>query len=340
MKAAVLHKPYDIRVENIKVPEKLTKEVLIKVGATGVCGTDILVYKGLYPRVVYPIVPGHEFAGIITRIGKKISGFQPGNKVIGVGGRECGSCYFCKTGKSNLCQNRVGLGREVNGSLAEYVKCDAIYKIPDDVDIIEAQSIPTIASAIHAVDTGGVKIGDTVAIVGPGHAGLLLVQVARIAGASQIILTGTRQNRLDIGKDLGADYIVNVKREDPIETVRSITDGLGADVVIEAAGTQTAAKEAIEMVKTSGTIVIFGLVEKPLKNFEIFKVYHKELQIVGSRGARRENLDFERSIRLLSTGKVKIKPLITHILPLEETEKAFQIAEKRLEGAIRVVIGS
>ncbi len=314
MKAALLHKPYDIRIEEIDDPQTGPEEVLLAHISTGICGTDVNRYKGFKgpEETVYPAILGHEFGGEVIEVGEKVERFKVGDRVYGI----------------------------VQQSLTQYFRVpqSKLYKLPDNVTLEEAQSLGPISGTLHAINTGGIKIGDLVVVLGPGHAGLILVQWAKIAGADHVVITGTRENRLQIARDLGADSTINVKEEDPVRRLKEISRGLGADVVIEATGRPDGVRQAIELVKPEGTVVIFGVGQELVDGFDIFNVYRNKIRVIGTRG--RTDCEREVALSYLSSGRVKVKPIITHFLPLEDTRKGFEIVDKRLEDAIRVVIKS
>lgn len=314
MKAALLHKPYDIRIEEIEDPKVGPEDVLLAHVSTGICGTDVNRYKGFKgpEETVYPAVLGHEFGGEVVEVGRKVDRFRVGDRVYGV----------------------------VPESLRQYFRVPQakLFKLPDNVSLEEAQSLGPISGTLHAVNTGRIKIGDVVVILGPGHAGLILVQWAKIAGADHVVITGTRDNRLQIAKNLGADITVNARKEDPVKRVKEITDGLGADVIIEATGRPDGVKQAIEMAKAEGTVVIFGVGQELVDGFDIFTIYRSKIKMIGTRG--RTDIERETAVKYLASGKITVKPIITHFLPLEETGRGFEMVDKRLENVIRVVIKS
>lgn len=314
MKAALLFEPYDIRIQEVDDPKIGPEDVLLEHIHTGICGTDVNRYKGFkgQEETVYPAILGHEFGGEVADVGEKVSRFQIGDRVYGI----------------------------VNQSLSQYFRVPQaeLFKLPHNVSLEEAQSIGPISGTLHATNLGGVKIGDVVVILGPGHAGLLLIQWAKIAGADCVVITGTRENRLRVARNFGVDITVNIREEDPVKRVKDITGGLGADVVVEATGRPDAVKQAIEMARAEGTVIVFGVGQELVDGFDIFTVYRNRIRIMGTRG----RTDIERKIatKYLASGKVTVKPFITHILPLEETKRAFEIVDQRLENAIRVVIRS
>lgn len=314
MKAAVLRTPYDIRIEDVEDPKIGPEDVLLENIHTGICGSDINRYKGFRGsgEAVFPAILGHEISGTIAQVGQKVKGFRIGDRVYGT----------------------------KQGSLSRYfvVPQAKLFNLPDDVSLEQAQSLGPIGCVLHAINLGAIKIGEKVAILGPGHAGLILVQWARMAGADQVIVTGTRDNRLHVAKDLGAAFTVNITREDPVKRVKDITNGLGVDIVIEATGRPDAVNQAIGMIKAGGRIVIFGVGQEPVDNFDIYSVYRNQITMIGCRG--RTESETDAALKCLGCGKVSVEAIITHVLPLEETNRAFEIVDKRLDNAIRVVIKS
>jgi 2-desacetyl-2-hydroxyethyl bacteriochlorophyllide A dehydrogenase len=261
-------------------------------------------------ETIYPTILGHEFGGVVARVGEKVKGFQAGDRVWGI----------------NF------------GSLSQFflVPQTKLFKLPDSISLEDSQSLGPMGGTLHAINMGGIQIGSTVVVLGPGHAGLVLTQWAKIAGADRVITVGTRESRLRVAKSLGADFIVNTKREDPVKRVKELTGSSGADVVMEAAGRPDAVRQAVEMVKTDGTIVIYGLGQEPVDGFDIFAVYRKRIRMIGTQG--RTDRERETVVKYLASGKITVKPIISHVLPLEETKRGFEIVDKRLDDAIRVVI--
>jgi 2-desacetyl-2-hydroxyethyl bacteriochlorophyllide A dehydrogenase len=312
MKAALLHKPYDIRVEDVEDPKIGPEDVLLEQVHTGICGSDVNRYKGIKEmgEPVYPIILGHEMAGVVAKVGEKVKGFQPGDRVWGINFQSLTQYYSAPQSK--------------------------LFKLPDGIPLEHAQSLGPLGGTLHAIHVAGIQIGYTVAVLGPGHAGLVLTQWAKIAGADRVITIGTRENRLQVAKGLGADFVVNAKSEDPVKRVKEITGGSGADVVIEAAGRPDAVRQAVEMVKTDGTIVIYGLGQEPVDGFDIFAVYRKRIRMIGTQG--RTDRERETVVKYMASGKISVKPIISHVLSLEETKRGFEIVDKRLDDAIRVVI--
>jgi len=338
MKAAVLYGVKDLRVEDECVPEIADDEVLIKVKATGICGTDVHIYLGEWETDL-PIILGHEFSGVIADVGQDVEGFNVSDRVVAEPNIVCGSCYFCRMSEKNyFCENLEATGVTINGAFAEYVKIKArnVYKIPHKISFEEAALIEPLACCIRGIDRTGIKVGDTVAIIGAGPIGLILLQLARIAGASIVIQTDMEKTRLSLARKLGADYTINVKNEDPVEAINKLTDGYGVDVAIEAVGKPDAITQAMKVTRRGGRINIFGVSpQNAVWKVKPFNLYNKELTITTS---YRSPFTFQRAVKIASSGRIKLKPLISHIFNLDEIEKAFEVAEKRLEGAIKVLV--
>lgn len=314
MKGAVLHEPYDIRIEEVEDPKIGPEDLLLESVHTGICGSDVNRYKGFKGSEppVYPAILGHEFSGIVARVGEKVKDFRAGDRVYGIHPDSL-SRFFA-------------------------VPQDKAFKLPDSVGLEEAQSIGPLGGTLHAINISGIKIGDVVAVLGPGHAGLVFVQWARMAGAGQVIATGTRDNRLELARNLGADIGINIRKENLTERIKEITGGLGADVVIEATGRPDAVRQTLEIVKVEGTVIIYGVGQEMVEGFDVYTLYRNRIKMIGTRG--RTDRERETVVKYLASGRLAIKPIITHVFPLEETQRAFEVVDKRLDNVIRAVIKS
>jgi len=338
MKAAVLHDVRDIRVEEVKKPEIAEDEVLIEVKAAGICGTDLHFYKGEW-KVDMPIIPGHEFSGVIAEVGENVDGFKIGEHVVAEPNITCGSCYFCLMSERNFfCENLKAVGVTVNGAFAEYLKIKGrnLYRIPENLSFEEAALIEPLACCIRGLDNVGIKAGESVLIVGAGPIGLLLMQLVRNFGASMIIQTDLEDYRLEKALELGADHVVNVSKEDPIKVIKELTGGYGVDVAIEAVGSPKAITQAVEAVRKGGRVNIFGVSpQDAVWQVKPFDLYSKELTITTS---YRSPYTFQRAVKMASSGRLKLKPLISHIFPLEKIAEAFEILDKKLDNVMKVIL--
>ncbi|MBS7656608.1 zinc-dependent alcohol dehydrogenase family protein [Candidatus Bathyarchaeota archaeon] len=339
MRAAILHGIRNLNLGNVQSPEYSADEVLIKVHATGICGTDIHIYRGEW-KTNTPIILGHEFSGVIVEVGSSVKDIlKVGDPVVVEPNILCGACHFCRMSERNyFCENLKAVGVTINGAFAEYVnvKAENVYKLPKRVGLDEAALIEPLACCVRGIDQAGIRAGDTVAIIGAGPIGLLLLQLAKHSGALVVIQTDIEETRLKLAKDLGADYTVCVAKEDPVEAIKSLTDGYGVDVAIEAVGSINAITQAMKVTRKGGRLNIFGVApQEGVWNVKPFDLYDKELTVTTS---YRSPFTFQRAVKIASSGTVKLKPLISHIYKLEEIQRAFEVAEKKLEGAIKVLV--
>jgi len=319
---------YGFDLLEVDEPKLTVDEVLIKVEATGICGSDIPLYRGTYPvKLPVPYIPGHEFSGTIVRTGNDVKDLDPGDRVsahIVVG---CGTCYYCRTGRSHICKHSKELGFDMNGSFAEYMVFPAtnIHVLPQNMDFEEGAMLDPLASALHPIERLRLGISDTFAVLGPGPIGLLALQCAKTIGAKKVIMVGTREDRLRVAKELGADETINIENENLEEKMFSITEN-GVDVVLEATGSTKAINSALSIVKKDGQIVLISVYREPA-NVNALAVVYKELSISGTYCYTW--LTFERAIDLISSGKVRVKPIITHRFPLENFKQAFELVLDR-----------
>ncbi len=338
MKAAVLRAPCDIAIEEVEKPTIGLGEVLVKIKATGICGTDVETYRGKY-KVKFPLVMGHETAGEIVKLSEGVKRVQVGDRVIINPIFYCGRCHFCLMGKRNLCLYGGLLGRDLgNGAYAEYVALPEhmVFKFPENVSYEEAAAIVLLVTVFHGQKRIKIMPGDSVAILGQGAAGLLHTKLAKLSGADPVMVTSRSDWKLDLAQKYGADITINAKREDPIKTILKNTNGWGADIVIEAAGVPDTMRQSVKAVRPGGTILQFGTVSEPIDNFNPFPLYFKEIVIVGSRAMTGE--EFEPSIKLVASGAIDVKPLITHEFPLEKVKEGIELLNKSPGNALRVII--
>jgi len=256
MRAVVKTKrgPGNVELRDVDVPKIAPDEVLIEVKRSGICGTDIHIY---HDSAFYtpPVVLGHEYSGVIAQIGSEVSDFNVGERVTSPATIPCGTCFMCKINRPNRCigeQKRILGSHKADGTFTKYVAVPSriLHKIPDALSFDEAAVVEPAACAIHNVsEIVGVNPGDIVVILGPGPMGLLSLQVAKISGAEKVVITGVGadKDRLRLAERLGADITINVEEEDAVEIVKSITDGLGADVVIEASGASAARGDVVRL---------------------------------------------------------------------------------------------
>ncbi len=347
MKAAVLFGPKDMRVVEKKVPKPGYQEVLLKVGACAICGTDpkILAHGWQNQPPFGEYIPGHEYGGTIVALGEGVMGFSEGDRVAIEPHKGCGVCANCLRGFYTVCYNYGNLsaghrhyGFTANGGYAEYAvnHVNTLHCIPDTLNIEEATLITTAGTAMYGITrVGGIEPGETVVVAGPGPIGLMAVQLAKQTGAGKVILTGTREERLALGLQLGGDVSVNIKKEDVIKRVLELTQGIGADVVLECAGTSGSLTDAIEFTRKNGRISLLGIYSEPVP-INAFKIAQWNITLAGSRAEGDRALS--KVAPLMGDGRIKARPLITHTFPLDQINQGFQTFINRIGGAIKVVI--
>lgn len=347
MKAAVLHGPHDLQIEEVPVPEPGPEEVLLRVHACAICGTDPKVVGEGWP---YPLrygefIPGHEYSGEIVALGPKVGKWEIGDRVAVEAHKGCGKCVNCMRGRYTICLNygkpETGhrhYGFSTNGGYAQFVvnHINTLYRMPDNITFSDATLVTTGGCAMYAIENvGGFMPGETVAVLGPGPMGIMCVQIVRALGASKVFLTGTRTERLEVGKMHGADLVINVTKEDPVPIIRRETGGLGVDLAIEASGDPVAAAQCIEIGTRGARISFIGdPVEPALMNIKRFVL--EDMTAAGVRGEGRASCG--RVMELFEIGKLSAEGIITHHFPLEDILEAMDLYIKRREGAIKVVI--
>ena len=338
MKAAFFYGAGDIRVEETEVPEIDDDEVLIKVSYCGICGSDITAFKtGNY---VPGIIIGHEFSGIVIKKGKNVNNVNEGDKVVGLSLIPCGKCEYCLSGKPNLCKNALMTGITINGAFAEYVKLpkDAVLKIDNKLNAIEATLVEPLAIVLHAINISSFKPGKSILIQGAGPIGLLTLGMMKISGASKIFLSEISDKRIEVARNLSSDvYFINPSKNNIFSFIEKETDGEGVDIIFDTTGSPTAIKSNYTLVKRGGEIVILGIPELPVES-DIFTLVMNEITIKGSFEGVNE---FKDAIDFISQRKVNFSSIITSIIPIEKiVEEGFKkLLEMPKEGKIVIKIG-
>lgn len=338
MRAYILYGKEDLRLETIPMPEISPNEVLIKVRACAICGTDPHIYERRFPSPL-PLILGHEFSGEVAKIGEDVNFVKPGDRVTADININCGTCYFCRIGQKLHCENIVQLGVHVNGAFAEYIKVPEsnIYKLPDDITWINGAYVEPMACVISGQDRAGIQFGDTIAIIGAGPMGLAHSLLAKLKGAGKVIISELNPVRVQKAKDMGIDVVVNAGEEDLIEVVKRQTNGRGADVVIEAVGSGYTYSQTFKLVRKGGTILVFGAapadVTIPVSPFEI---YSKELKIVSTYAGTYDT--FVKAINLLANNRFDPSPIITTMVDFDHVKDGIENAEHNKDILKSVVI--
>lgn len=347
MKAAILFKPNDLRVVDKKKPKIGDEEVLVRVKACAICGSDISIIRNPWPG--HPpfgeYVLGHEYAGVVSEVGSNVSEFKVGDRVATQVHKGCMRCNNCISGNYTACINYGDVskghntyGVTVNGGFAEYVSnhCTTLYKVPDSISYSEATMTTTAGTALYAIDLAESYItGEKIVVFGPGPIGLMLVQLLKIYGASNVILIGTRNSRLNIGKKLGADYIFMHKDETLINNLLKVNNDNKYDLVFDCAGANQAINDGLSVLKKNGKMILIGYYKNDV-NVDLNKLVMDKISIIGVRGEG--NRSCGRVIELAKQKKLDLSSLITHEFDLEDINHAINVYEKRIDNAIKVVI--
>jgi len=319
--------PLAVELRETPVPAIGEEDVLLRVGAVGVCGSDVHQYHNSQSWPVrVPIVLGHEFCGTVAEVGARVKGFREGDRVVSeTAANICGECLYCRTGKYNLCSRRSGFGSGTHGAMANYVCVPArcLHHIPDVLLFERAALTEPCCVAYNAVAVkSSIRPGDTVLVIGPGPIGLLCAEMARIAGAGTLIVAGTKQDasRLDVARALGATQTVDIQTTNIVDYMRGIGDGLGADLVIDAAGASAAMKAALEIVRPGGQITKVGWGPQPL-NFSLDPLVQKAVRLQGSFSHTFEN--WEKVVAMLSAGQINLGPVISQVAALDQWKECF-----------------
>jgi len=338
MRVAMYYNNNDVRLEEMPKPEISNGELLVKVEASGICGSDVMYW---YRKHKVPLVLGHEIAGEIIEVGTGLKGYRIGQRVAASHHVPCGSCHYCLNGHPTVCETL----RKTNfspGGFAEFVRLPKInvekgvYPIPDNVSYEEATFTEPLACVLRAQRLAVMKSGKTVLVIGSGISGLLHIQMAKVNKADKIIATDVVDYRLKAAEKLGADKAINAKKYSP-ELLRKINKGRLADLVILCTGAKSAIGQALESVERGGAVLFFAATDQNVKiSFDVNKLFWRnEITLLSSYAANPE--EHIEALELISSGKVNVRDMITHRLKLADTQKGFKLVEEARD-SIKVVI--
>ncbi|WP_042683159.1 galactitol-1-phosphate 5-dehydrogenase [Anaerosalibacter massiliensis] len=337
MKAARFYGIRDIRIEDVSIPEiELDDDVIVKVKVAGICGSDISKYSKTGPHASGEIF-GHEFSGEVVEVGANVKNVKPGDSVAVSPSLPCFKCEQCKQGLFSRCEDLKIIGNgDAGGCFAEYVKISSrnLIKLPEGISYETAAGIEPACIAAHGMYRVNIEVGDTVAVLGTGPIGLLSIQWAKIFGATKIIAIDIFDEKLKIAKELGADICINGKKDDVIEKVKEFTNFKGVDVAVESAGTPITCAQALSLPKKGGTVLYAGIpygdVEMPRVHFE--KILRNELTVKGTWVGYSypfPGREWTSTIHYMKKEELKISPLVTHRIKLDELPEMFEKIYKR-----------
>jgi L-iditol 2-dehydrogenase len=341
MKALLLKEYLHLEMVEMPRPEIGPDDVMIRVRACGICGSDVHGFDGSTGRRIPPLVMGHEAAGTVAALGSRVKGLREGDRVTFDSTVYCGECRFCRKGKVNLCDNRQVLGVSCadyrrHGAFAEYVSVPRriVYPLPDSLLFEHAAMIEATSIAVHAVGLAQVSAGNSAAVVGTGMIGLLAIQALSIGGVNPLIAVDVDDGRLALAGQFGASHTYNSATVDAVAAVRDLTEGRGVDLAIEAVGNTGAIGTAIASLQKGGTVVLIGNIS-PSVDLPLQSVVTREIRLLGSCASSGE---IPACIELLASGRIKVGPLISAVAPLEEGPAWFQRFRGRTGNLMKVVL--
>src|SRR3984885_5038039 len=341
MNALLLSENKHLEMTALPVPALGPSDVLIQVAACGICGSDVHGYDGTSGRRIPPLVMGHEAAGIVAAVGSQVKGFNVGDRVTFDSTVYCGVCTFCRKGEMNLCDNRQVVGVSCGdysraGAFAEYVAVPAriVYKLPENLGFAEAAMLEAVSVALHAVAVSKLVGGETALVIGAGMIGLLTLQAARVAGCSRIFVADIDATRLKSAKELGADETILSSGAELTQKILQLTGGHGVDVVLEAVGRNETVAAAIDCVRKGGTVTLIGNIT-PQVNLPLQKVVSRQIRLQGSCASCGE---YPEAMKLMTSGKIRVKPLITAVAPLSDGPSWFDRLHSGEPNLMKVVL--
>jgi 2-desacetyl-2-hydroxyethyl bacteriochlorophyllide A dehydrogenase len=327
MESVVIRKPREIFVTEKEIPEPGPGEVLIQVMASGICGTDVHIYRGEYLGE-YPVIPGHEFAGVITAAGNQVTRFKTGDRVAVEPNIACDNCIHCLNNRQNFCLNWQAIGVTLPGGMEQYVTAPekAVFSV-GDLPFEQAAFMEPLSCVVHGVECTHIDLADKVAILGAGPIGDLILQMARLQGAAHITMLENNPGRAELARQLGADQVVDRMEDLQLNAY---------DVVIEATGVIPVMNRAIDFARHGGSVLLFG-VPPSGKNLELeaFQIFRKGLTLLSSFTSVRNSY---QAVSLLQTGQIQVEPLISHRLPLKELPRALEMIESHDPTVKKVII--
>jgi L-iditol 2-dehydrogenase len=343
MKAAVYNGPGELKVVEVPDPQPRSDTMILRIRACAICGTDLKLYTVGNPRCKPPRILGHELVGEVVAVGSGIEGFAFGDRVTVATTIACRRCDYCRRGLENLCPYAKCISYDYDGAFAEYMEVPAevtrggnAIQVPPDVTDEGAALAEPLSCAINAQKVAGVKPGHTVVVIGGGPLGCLNAEVAKAFGARRVIITQTSPQRLTLARRLSGVEVVDVSGGNGVAQIRAMTDGEGADVVIATAPTAASQAEALEMVRKGGVLSLFASLPKGASTIAIDTrlVHYGQIAVVGASDSR--TCDVRDAVRLLSAGKIDVKTIVTHELPLERILDGIELMKRR--SGLKIVI--
>jgi len=342
MKAARFYKVGDpLKIDLIPIPKLGSGDVLVKVKVCGICGSDIhIVYEGVTPTAYSPITLGHEPSGVIAALGSEVDGWKVGDRVTVNPFLTCGKCINCLSGNSQICISRKVIGIHTEGGLAEFLKIPAknLVRLPENIPFNQGGiAVDAVATPFHAItNRGGLRVGEKVAVFGCGGLGIHGVQIAKVCGASLVIAVDTIDSALERAKKVGADEVINPRKESPVQKIKDLTGGIGVDLALEFIGLRETITQAVRCARVGGRVVIVGLGPNEVILPPPTQIVRTELSLLGSYGSTTSEI--QNVIDLVASGKLNLSESITERFSLEGVNKGLDHLHKKIGNPIRIVI--
>lgn len=339
MKAVVFDRPHNIAIRDVPRPTPSGKKVLVKVKACGLCGTDLHILEGRF-IARFPLIPGHEFCGIVEEVGDEVRDIQLGQRVVIDNPFYCRTCCYCQRNQEHFCEQFRSLGVTDNGGFAEYVLVlsEQVRKISDNISFQQAIFVEPTSCAVHGVGLLKPRLGDEVLIFGSGPVGLILLQLLRVSGASKVIVAAPSAKKLELAKSLGATEVFLMERDNP-GSVSEALDSIvpkGFDIVIDATGDPNVIQDCFRFVRFGGKVLIFGVPPNDSKvTINPYEIFRKEIAIFGSFA---QLYDFSQALQMLESGAIRVDGLVSHTFRLDNFTEAIEIMKNSRERLKIVVI--
>ena len=326
MRRSVWEAPGAIGLETAERPIPKEGEVLIRTGGVGICGTDVSIFRGNHPIARPPLVLGHEACGTVVDTGPAVAAVGPGDRVVVDPKQSCGQCPSCRKGSYYQCTFAGTIGVQADGAYADFFLIPArnCFRMPEGMSWEQGALVDTLACALNGMNKADQLWGKTVAILGAGLSAYCFCQLAKLDGAAKVILTGTTDERLKLGRKMGVDVTINACDENVVERIREETDGLGVDLLVDSSGSAQAIRDGILITRTQGTIILYGVFTEPVDALSLRDIQYRELRVLGSAGAP---WTYDAAIDLITSGRIDLNPIVTHTFSLDELAKAFEMAE-------------
>lgn len=341
MKALVLTEYKQLDMVDVDRPQTGAEDLLIRIYACGICGSDVHGYDGSTGRRLPPVIMGHEAAGVVEEVGSAVTRFKPGDRVTFDSTVYCGNCFYCRRGQVNLCDNRQVVGVSTPefrrmGAFAEYVAVPerVAYALPDKMPFEYAALIEAVSIAVHAVSLTPISLDDTVVVIGAGMIGLLTLQAALLAGASRVYVCDVDDSRLELARSLGATGTFNSRNVSPVQEIQQLTAGRGADAALECVGAPATVKLAIDVVRKGAAVTLVGNIS-PRVEMGLQSVVTRQIRLQGSCASSGE---YPACISLIARGAIRVEPLLSAVAPLKEGAEWFRRLYAHEPGLMKIVL--